>query len=791
MPILFITLFVIIFFWQFFIKGLLPVPGDTIIGLYHPFRDLYAKDYSNGVPFKNFLITDPVRQQFPWRELTISIEKRMELPLWNPYNFAGTPLLGNFQSAPFYIFNVLFFIMPFTISWSLIIFFAPLLSGFFLFLYLENLRLSRWASVLGAISFSFSGFFVAWMEWGTITHVALWLPLILLSIDKIFLYLTKKMSNVNPFDKLRVVFDPESSNRRDAERSRSIKYQISILRQAQDKNKKFILWSFVFIFSLASSFLAGHLQIFFYVLVFSTAYIIARWFQYGRFLNFLYVFLIFYILFFILTSIQWIPTLQFILLSARNIDSVGFDNPGWFVPWQNLIQFVAPDFFGNPTTLNYWGVWNYAEFVGYVGIASFVLAIFAMFSRHDKKTLFFGVGFFVSLIFSLPTFIAKIPFILGIPFLETAQPTRLLFLTTFSLVVLAALGFDYFIRSKKSDFFFSLGFVAIIFISLWIFVSIPNPTISSINLAVTKRNLFLPTILFILFGLLICGSLLLSRHKVVNKIIYIIVVGVTIFDLFRFGWKFEAFTKKDYLFPLTKALSFLQKNLGDFRIMSTDSRILPPNFSTIYRLKSIDGYDPLYLLRYGELIAASERKKANIDPPFGFNRIITPHNYDSKIIDLLGVKFILSLSELDSPKLEKVFQEGETRIYHNTNVKPRAFFVPKIVSVKDRQDGIQKMFDISFDADSVAIVEDADKEILDKKEFVVGKARIINYSENKVIVETENSEAGFLVFTDSFYPTWKVKINSTLDKIYRTDYNFRGVIVPKGRHRVEFYNSLI
>ena len=35
--------FVIIFFWQFLIKGLLPVPSDTIVGLYHPYRDFYAK----------------------------------------------------------------------------------------------------------------------------------------------------------------------------------------------------------------------------------------------------------------------------------------------------------------------------------------------------------------------------------------------------------------------------------------------------------------------------------------------------------------------------------------------------------------------------------------------------------------------------------------------------------------------------------------------------------------------------------------------------------------------------
>jgi len=98
---------VLIFFWNFFIRGFLPIPADTIVGLYHPFRDFYAKEYPRGIPFKNFLITDPVRQQIPWKNLAIELEKKLNLPLWNPYNFTGTPLLANFQSGVFYPFNLI------------------------------------------------------------------------------------------------------------------------------------------------------------------------------------------------------------------------------------------------------------------------------------------------------------------------------------------------------------------------------------------------------------------------------------------------------------------------------------------------------------------------------------------------------------------------------------------------------------------------------------------------------------------------------------------------------------
>ncbi|PIZ99051.1 MAG: hypothetical protein COX78_02350, partial [Candidatus Levybacteria bacterium CG_4_10_14_0_2_um_filter_35_8] len=65
------SLFVIItliFFWPFVLQNKLPIPADTIVGMYHPYRDFYTNSYPRGVPFKNSLITDPVRQQYPWKK---------------------------------------------------------------------------------------------------------------------------------------------------------------------------------------------------------------------------------------------------------------------------------------------------------------------------------------------------------------------------------------------------------------------------------------------------------------------------------------------------------------------------------------------------------------------------------------------------------------------------------------------------------------------------------------------------------------------------------------------------
>ena len=86
-------------------------------------------------------------------------------------------------------------------------------------------------------------------------------------------------------------------------------------------------------------------------------------------------------------------------------------------------------------------------------------------------------------------------------------------------------------------------------------------------------------------------------------------------------------------------------------------------------------------------------------------------------------------------------------------------------------------------------MEDAPSDL--SRAWEPGKTEITKYSENQILIKTENNRDGFLVLTDSFYPTWHAKIDGLEVKIYRTDYNFRGIIVPRGNHSIEFYDTII
>lgn len=747
LPIFIIIAVVCVFFYQFLLHGLLPIPSDTLIGLYHPFRDLYAQQFPRGISFKNFLITDPIRQQYPWRQLAISLEKQFQLPLWNPYSFSGYPLLANFQSAPFYPLNILFFLLPFSFAWSILIFLQPLLAGLFLYLYLRNLKLHPFAALIGAIAFAFSGFSIAWLEWGTIMQTLMWVPLILLAKDKLIKKWTKR-------------------------------------------------WMFIFFFAEACSLLAGHLQIWFYALCITNIYLFVRIFQKTNlqktknfFLQYLKNYFPFFLVglgMFILTAIQWIPTVQFIFLSARSIDQ-SFLQQGWFVPYQNLIQFIVPDFFGNPTTLNYWGIWNYGEFVGYIGILPLIFALFALFFRHDKKTYFFGLLSVVALLFALPTPLAQLPYLLHIPFISTSQPTRLMGVIDFSLAILVALGMDYFFKKKSFGIVVTLGMFGVFLGTFWTIVMkfYPFFGITVENAHIAKQNLLFPTALFFISSFVLI-LLVCVKNKYSTLLLRCIIVVIICVDLVRFGWKFTPFTPKAYLYPPAAVISFLQNNIANYRFMTTDSEILPPNVSDMYHLQSIEGYDPLYIENYGAFIAAMQRNKPDVSTPFGFNRIITPHNPASPLINVLGVKYVLSLDDIQQKGLKKVFQEGQTRIYQNTNVLPRAFFVSHIVLTTDNQDAINKVFINESNLGSTAVVED-----LQKKQIVgLGKVKIINYSANKIIISTGNQHVGFLVLSDIYYPTWHAFIDGKETRIYQTDFTFRGVFVPAGKHEVAFDDRL-
>lgn len=724
-------LVVLVFFWQTF-WGKLPVPADALVGLYHPWRDYYSGEYPRGVPYKNFLITDPVRQQIPWRKLAVDSWKRGVLPWWNPTVLSGAPLAGNIQAAVFYPLNILFFFFSFPVAWTLLIGVQPLIGGILLFVFLRHHKLHALAAFFGAVSWSFSGFAVSWMTWGTIVQSAIWLPLILTGIDALV-----------------------------------------------EGRKSW--WISVFV-GMCMSLLAGHIQIALYVYILSFAYLMFRRRQTsGQMQKKEWEIFAVGTAVILVTAVQWAPFLRLLLESSRNAGA-SWQEAGFFLPWKHLVGFVVPDFFGNPATLNYWGVWNWAEFAGYIGVIPLMFAGVALFSRWKDTKFWFGTVV-TALIFALPTVVGRLPYELGLPMLSSLQPTRLVVLIDFGLVVLASLGLDTFIRRPVLARF-PLGVLGAVFITIWIFVLVSIRQLGGEALGhmlVAKRNLILPTAFFVAGIVGMYAGNTLRRMRLVSVLI---LVGLSVFDVLRFGWKFTPFTPREYFFPETSIISFLRKQTGPFRVMSLDDQVLPPNTASYFGIETIEGYDPIYSSRYEEYIAAASRKDGSIAKPYGFNRILVSKNIDSPLLAFLNVKYVLTRQDLHRAFLIKVYEEGETKVYENKRVLPRVMFAQRVIQQRDPQKIIQTLME---NPSGNVAVTDSPQSIISMPIRLGEWANIISYTANFMEIRAVAVNPRFLVIYTSYDPGWKASIDNESVPVMRADGTFMGIIVPAGSHTIRLY----
>lgn len=732
----------LLFFIPSLVTGKVPIPADSILGLYNPWRDIQIENYQPGkFPTKNPLITDPVLQTYPWRKLTIENIKNWSMPLWNPYSFSGQPLLGNVQSAPFQILNILFFIFPFKIAWVLHVILPAVLASLFMFLFLKSLNLKDFAASYGGFILPLSGFFVAWQTWGTIITTAMWLPAILWAINKFY-------KNHHTF------------------------------------------WFVFLIFSYSQTILSGHWQTAFYVIISSLFYLVYLTFKVKNYkLFFATLFGLFISL--LISAPQIVPALEFIKHSARELDQNYYTGrKDWFLPLQNLLQMVVPDLFGNPTTYNYWGVWNYAEFVSYIGIIPLMFALLAVINKFKKSYIFIFLAV-VSLLFALENPISKIPYLFNLPLFDSLQPSRIIFVLDFALIVLSSYGFEYFMEEKKKiRLLIPFSTIGLILIGTFIFIKMFGnqlPTVNKINSqSVALHNLILPPGLLFLFVF----PLVLSFKKVNKTIIMFIIFLITIFDLFRFGQKFTPFSKLSWIFPETKTTTYLENQQKPFRVLATDRRIINGNSSSVYKIETVQGYDPIYLKDYAQLVSSWDSGK--LTDPGSFNRIVTPQKYDSYIANFLNIQYILSFDEITKPGLTKVLEEGDTKLYKNINAFPRAFFADRIEKVQTKIEELQKLLSLT-NSNRTAYSSQFSFPTNENN----GKIEIKKYQDQSFELQTSIDHQAPLIVSNIYYPGWKAYIDGQKTKINEVDFLFQSIIVPQGTHIISFkfqpdsfYNSL-
>jgi len=140
-------------------------------------------------------------------------------------------------------------------------------------------------------------------------------------------------------------------------------------------------------------------------------------------------------------------------------------------------------------------------------------------------------------------------------------------------------------------------------------------------------------------------------------------------------------------------------------------------------------------------------------------------------------------------KFNLVYRDDQIRIFENSRVMPRAFMVPQTRIAGIGEDVLAQMVAGPFDPRTTAIIEDPPSGMrLPAADATAapGRAVVVSYRDDSVVVSTAADHDGVLVLTDSFYPGWVAEVDGRPTPILRTDFLFRGVVVPAGEHVVTF-----
>jgi hypothetical protein len=254
------------------------------------------------------------------------------------------------------------------------------------------------------------------------------------------------------------------------------------------------------------------------------------------------------------------------------------------------------------------------------------------------------------------------------------------------------------------------------------------------------------------------------------------------------------FDPKGLMFPQVPVVGEFNKLSGYERVFSN----MGGEGTIYYRLPSLGGYDAVYIKRYGEFIASLSHGSL-IEA--GRSVVSFPRNgsYAKQAVDLLGVKYIVhKVSDGHAPWafpfwtskegiFPTIYNDGVYQVFENRNAFPRVFLVSDYTVESNPQKILDTMFGSNFNLRKEIVLEQDPKLKLSGQ----GEVNIANYSSEKISITTNSNGNNLLFLSDTYYPGWQAYVDGHRTQIYRADFAFRAIYIPKGEHQIEFiYNSL-
>ncbi|MEM7116556.1 MAG: flippase [Chloroflexota bacterium] len=509
-----------------------------------------------------------------------------------------------------------------------------------------------------------------------------------------------------------------------------------------------------------------------------------------------------------------------------------------------------------------WGIKNYVEGGMYLGIFALVLAVIAAWAflrpssmsagvvrARRSQTLFFGGLSFISLAFIFGTPLYAILYY-GLPFINQLHtPFRWVFPLSLCVAALAGFGADYleekrleiresdlsstpkslitnlqsllFLRGKPSVHLFIAGalfwggIAALVgLLGSFVVYGRLEPIVERVLLSMALAADAFPNAAsfysylfpqFLILAVMLIGSGLAIRLSQRTPMWIVLTAVLIISDIFLANRGFNAAVDTsilEYQPPLTQ---WLQAQPGEWRITSFDSQGQKPfnaNSGWLFDLEDVRGYDSIIPKQYTQYMAAIEPQNELI-----FNRvqpIVNWESLNSPLLDVLGVKYIITSETLDLPKLDLAWEEGNLRVYENLAVAPRAYTLPQSQTAVF-PDPLAAMSDFDPRQFVVVATSDLDSETGDSLPSTSNlqspneykPATVTSYTNIEVFVDARVNDPSWLILNDSYFPGWRAYLrplggeeaDEREVEITRVNGNFRGVLLGPGEWTVRYRYS--
>ncbi len=708
--------------------------------------------------------TDIWSQYFYWRAFGFNALGRGELPLWNPYIFSGAPYIAGIQSAIFYPLNVVFLFLetPIAINFSIALH-CWLASGF-TYLFARYQRLTSGGALLSAITFAYGAPYFFHIYPGHLSNLSTmtWLPLLFLGVEAFL-------------------------------RNQKIKY---------------VLLSGV---PLSMQVLAGHPQYLFYSVIALSIYFGLRLWSTKALRQapfFIFGFCLFVFVGLALSAIQFLPALELTRYSVR--EALTYEWVSIFsLPPEHLLTLLVPDFFGDLVAA-YWGKNYLWEMSLYLGVVPLAMAAAAVIFDRSRTVIIFTLIAAVSLILALGKHTPLLHILYHtVPGFNLFRGlSKFAFVFAFAVAILAGYGLTKIMALERATFAKLRGLslvlagiaLALLFLGFVKLLVGQSAWHSLIELFLQSQDRFLPLptlsekyisdSMFTVFKSLIATSILLIAvagllwargrfRRLSARAFMVLIVGIATFDLWLFGSRYlPTFDPRDLSMD-RELKAFFQQEKESFRVATAMFELL--NVGLLEGIENVGGYDAIVLKDYSQFINFTQGLP--LDEP----NIAMEISRISPLLRLFANFYVLDPStQLDHPEFNLVFQNQRYKVYKDSRALPRAFIVHDVRTITDGTKALAMLTAPEFNPSSTALIEASALDLPNHPNLASAKSKIISRSLNRVVIEAETTAPGLLVLADAYYPGWQVSINGKESRIHRTNRVMRGVVLPKGRHTVEF-----